>query len=326
MVTITASAAASVAAAAKAVIARPASPDNVQINEAVSKVLQGYDWTLVPIASKTSSDKRKSHVKRPMNAFMVWAQAARRKLADHYPHLHNAQLSKTLGRMWKQLSDHDKKPFQDEAERLRLIHKKQYPDYKYQPRRRKVGKPLGPGPSKPSDLHCHQQLIPRPLMYMRHGDDCTRTMKSEECSLSADERCSPHSQGPPTPPTTPNRGHLGVRQGPHMSLPLSCSQLPGMDLSEPSGPLDMDLPAVNVGLVDDAPVDYQELEQYLQYHPQGTSHYPDYSGAACSQHYHELQPSKQTYQAHPAQWNNQYLPSYQYLQQRPSDTSWPNYN
>lgn len=48
-----------------------------------------------------SSDKRAAHVKRPMNAFMVWAQAARRILADQYPQLHNAELSKTLGKLWR---------------------------------------------------------------------------------------------------------------------------------------------------------------------------------------------------------------------------------
>ena len=42
---------------------------------------------------------------------------------------------------FRQLSDADKKPFVDEAERLRIKHKKDYPDYKYQPRRRKTSKP-----------------------------------------------------------------------------------------------------------------------------------------------------------------------------------------
>lgn len=76
------------------------------------------------------------HIKRPMNAFMVWAQTARKELSARYPNLHNAQLSKALGKMWHQLSDEQKIPFSIEASRLKNEHKLKYPDYRYQPRRR----------------------------------------------------------------------------------------------------------------------------------------------------------------------------------------------
>lgn len=72
------------------------------IRDAVSQVLKGYGWSLLPTSGQGERGlKSKPHVKRPMNAFMVWAQAARRKLSDQYPHLHNAELSKTLGKLWR---------------------------------------------------------------------------------------------------------------------------------------------------------------------------------------------------------------------------------
>ncbi|GBP77162.1 Transcription factor SOX-8 [Eumeta japonica] len=51
----------------------------------------------------SGSSTRRPHVKRPMNAFMVFAQAMRRHLAKQQPAVHNAELSKQLGKMWKSL-------------------------------------------------------------------------------------------------------------------------------------------------------------------------------------------------------------------------------
>ena len=75
-------------------------------------------------------------IKRPMNAFMVWSQIQRRQMTETHPGLHNAEISKRLGKMWKTLADVQRRPFVEEAERLRQFHAQEYPDYKYQPRKK----------------------------------------------------------------------------------------------------------------------------------------------------------------------------------------------
>lgn len=82
-------------------------------------------------------DKRPvGHVKRPMNAFMVWSQIERRRISEQSPDIHNAEISKNLGLKWKQMGREEREPFVQEANRLRQLHFKEFPDYKYRPKKK----------------------------------------------------------------------------------------------------------------------------------------------------------------------------------------------
>ncbi len=78
-----------------------------------------------------------NHIKRPMNAFMVWSRGMRRKMAQENPRMHNSEISKRLGTIWKGMTEQEKKPFIDESKRLQAVHIQEHPDYKYKPKRRK---------------------------------------------------------------------------------------------------------------------------------------------------------------------------------------------
>ncbi|KAM9451166.1 uncharacterized protein Hap1MRO34_021550 [Clarias gariepinus] len=84
---------------------------------------------------KTSKGKVKnSHIKRPMNAYIIWARKHRSVVARANPNASNAEVSEQLGTEWRELSEDQKMPYYLEASRLKWEHSKQFPDWEYNPR------------------------------------------------------------------------------------------------------------------------------------------------------------------------------------------------
>lgn len=70
---------------------------------------------------------RSGNIKRPMNAFMVWARTNRAKLSVDMPDASNAEISVRLGQVWASLSRDEKQKYYLEAERIKMRHRIDFP-------------------------------------------------------------------------------------------------------------------------------------------------------------------------------------------------------
>ncbi|XP_024871138.1 transcription factor Sox-1a-like [Temnothorax curvispinosus] len=128
--------------------------------------------------------QHEEHVKRPMNAFMVWSRQKRKEISQEHPKMHNSEISKMLGVMWKELPVKDKDPYVEQAKSLRNQHMKDHPNYKYRPRRKLKKMSISADPSMYiTSRHCsgfplssvyatsmvNPSAMPRPGYHPYHG-------------------------------------------------------------------------------------------------------------------------------------------------------------
>ncbi|KAI1480387.1 hypothetical protein F4774DRAFT_408888 [Daldinia eschscholtzii] len=94
-------------------------------------------------------------VPRPRNAFILYRQHYQGQVAARNPGLANPEISKLIGEQWREQPEEIKNNWKRLAEEEKIRHQRQYPDYRYQPRR--GGKAAGgrPVPATGEDPgHC----------------------------------------------------------------------------------------------------------------------------------------------------------------------------
>ncbi|KAL5960804.1 putative transcription factor SOX-14 [Taenia solium] len=94
---------------------------------------KGHPYTSVVDSHKK---RRTAGVPRPLNSFMIFAQYIRRLTLSSFPDAPNVHISQQVGRLWRNLSNDFREVYAKEARRLQDLHSLEFPNYKYQPRRR----------------------------------------------------------------------------------------------------------------------------------------------------------------------------------------------
>lgn len=175
-----------------------------------------YDFKQMEVARPCTKKRRKAqthapgHIARPPNMFFLWSREYRPQIAAMNPGVGNDVVSRELGKIWKGLAPEDKEQWRIKAEQAKLQHEQDYPDYKYQPRRRRERAPaklsratqqLFPPSSTGSDKHGYSTLKlrlespkmiqpPPPPTFEVYDSSCTATSLKSHLYPFFDGNCS----------------------------------------------------------------------------------------------------------------------------------------
>lgn len=92
-------------------------------NEKTRFALEREAYKGPALGRKLRAKKHPNAPKRPMSAFLMYAQQKRRPLQQQNPDMPNADISRLLGELWRNASIAEKRPFLEREEVERKVYK-----------------------------------------------------------------------------------------------------------------------------------------------------------------------------------------------------------
>ncbi|CAK5090563.1 unnamed protein product [Meloidogyne enterolobii] len=166
-------------------------------------------------SSTTNSDGKHEHIKKPMNAFMLFMKENRHKYMDECAdkRKQSAELNKELGQVWQRMTRDEQQPYYDMATLKREEHQRLYPNWtarenyaihKKAKKRRTRERSLENNDSK----KCRARFgVDNQIKWCKH---CKRKKKCLNVLRDSD---SPAQVSSTTNPTTPLHHHQQQQQG-----------------------------------------------------------------------------------------------------------------
>ncbi|RUS15408.1 hypothetical protein BC938DRAFT_476948 [Jimgerdemannia flammicorona] len=90
----------------------------------------------LPHPAESTKKKNLKKIPRPKNCFMAYRMDKQHEIMKQWPGVNNKDISRIVGSMWKQESEEEKGRYKAIAEELKKCHAREYPGYKFSPKKK----------------------------------------------------------------------------------------------------------------------------------------------------------------------------------------------
>ncbi|XP_016092331.1 protein capicua homolog isoform X3 [Sinocyclocheilus grahami] len=113
--------------------------------------------SLSALPKEGDKKREKDHIRRPMNAFMIFSKRHRALVHQRHPNQDNRTVSKILGEWWYALGPKEKQKYHDLAFQVKEAHFRAHPDWKWCNKDRR--KSLSEGRGTPGAKEAHEHSV-----------------------------------------------------------------------------------------------------------------------------------------------------------------------